>query len=75
MAAEILTGGMNLAFVSPGSRWGRMRKAANMGLSAKVSVEYTPLQEREARHFLRGLIACNGKIDEQIRRSGLVFHA
>ena len=68
MATEILTGGMNLAFASSGSRWKRMRKAANIGLSAKASAEYTGLQEKEARCFLRGLLTCGGKIDSHIRR-------
>ena len=68
MATEILTGGMNLAFAPLGSRWKRMRKAANLALSAKAAADFTPLQEREAEHFLRGLLTCDGKIDAHIRR-------
>ena len=68
MATEILTGGMNLAFAPSGPRWKRMRKVANLGLSVKASEEYTPLQEREAICFLRGLLASDGEIDSHIRR-------
>ena len=70
MATEILTGGMNLAFAPAGSRWRRMRKAANIGLSATAARDYTILQEKEARCFLRCLLACDRKIDRHIRRYG-----
>lgn len=68
MATEILTGGMNLAFARWGDRWKRMRKAANIGLSYRASAAYTTMQEKEARHFLHGLLTCGGKIDPHIRR-------
>ncbi|KAF7789722.1 hypothetical protein EIP86_000668 [Pleurotus ostreatoroseus] len=68
MATEILTGGMNLAFARWGDRWKRMRRAANIGLSSRASAAYAALQEQEARHFLRGLLTCDGKVDPHIRR-------
>ena len=60
---------MNLAFAPWGQRWKRMRKVANLGLSAKASAEYAALQENEARYFLRGLLTCEGKVDAHIRRT------
>ncbi|KAJ3558603.1 hypothetical protein NM688_g820 [Phlebia brevispora] len=57
MAAEILTGGMNLAFARWGDRWKRMRKAANTALSAAAAARYTTLQEKEARCFLQVIYA------------------
>ena len=68
MATEILTGGMNLAFARSGPRWKKMRKAANLALSATAAELYAHLQEREAQCFIYGLLTSQEDVDKHIRR-------
>ncbi|ESK89479.1 cytochrome p450 [Moniliophthora roreri MCA 2997] len=65
---KYLSGGLDIVFMSPGSLWRSMRRAAHEALNIRASMKYYPIQMREGIRFATDMLESPERYQDHINR-------